>query len=523
MEQSSTPTHIGHYEILSVINRGRLGTVYKAADTRAGRLVALKELTVATDDPALFLLRFYRENKNTPSLQHENIAAVYELGYDKGSPYVVMEYLEGESLQSILASRQDIALSEKLNIIRQVCAALDYAHSHDFLHRDIRPSHIVKVDNSSAKVIGFGLARLRPSASKLREKFANQLQYMSPEQLKGNVELDGRADVYSVGLVLYQLLTGITLTAEMFQQGFPPRLGRFTTGLPEEFDAIMQKALAMDPDHRYSSVADLELELARAQQQCGHPRAGEPPVQSTQLPAGKAFSAPQPKATELPPNIEEDTRPSRKAMGTEYFDRDRGRVAEVRTLQTNAEDAFRRSQLEEALQHTDRALQIDSDNTALLRLQKSILHAQTHEVFISYSSKDKRTADAVCAALESRGIKCWIAPRDVLPGVAYAASLVNALRESRIMALVFSAEANQSQQVLREVERAASRGIPIIPFRIQDITPSDEMEYYIAGRQWLDALTAPLEQHLPRLCETVKLLLYRSATPAPRPISPPGA
>lgn len=195
----------------------------------------------------------------------------------------------------------------------------------------------------------------------------------------------------------------------------------------------------------------------------------------------------------------------------------------MRTLQTSAVDAFRRNQLAEALQHTDRALQMDSGNPALLRLQKSILHAQTHEVFISYSSKDKHTADAVCTALESRGVKCWIAPRDVLPGVAYAASLVNALRESRIMALVFSAEANQSQQVLREVERAASRGIPIIPLRIEDIVPSDEMEYYIAGRQWLDALTAPVEQHLPPLCETVKLLLYRSVTPASRPTPPPAS
>lgn len=144
-----------------------------------------------------------------------------------------------------------------------------------------------------------------------------------------------------------------------------------------------------------------------------------------------------------------------------------------------------------------------------------------HDVFISYSSKDKPTADAVCAALESRGIRCWIAPRDVLPGVPYARALVNALHESRIMALVFSSDANHSPQVLREVERAVSRGIPIIPLRIEDVVPSDEMEYYIAGRHWLDALTPPLEQHLLRLCDTVKLLLSRPAdSAAPERVEP---
>jgi len=132
-----------------------------------------------------------------------------------------------------------------------------------------------------------------------------------------------------------------------------------------------------------------------------------------------------------------------------------------------------------------------------------------HDVFISYSSKDKPTADAVCAALESRGVRCWIAPRDVLPGEEYAASIVDALHSSRIMVLVFSSGANQSPQVLREVERAVSRGLPILPLRIENVPPSEAMEFYIASRHWLDALTVPLEQHLVRLCDTVKLILAR--------------
>lgn len=132
-----------------------------------------------------------------------------------------------------------------------------------------------------------------------------------------------------------------------------------------------------------------------------------------------------------------------------------------------------------------------------------------HDVFISYSSKDKPTADAVCATLESRGIRCWIAPRDVVPGEEYAAALVNALREARIMVLVFSSGANQSKHVLREVERAVSMGLPVVPLRIENVRPSAAMEYYIASRHWLDALTVPLERHLVQLAETVKVLLAR--------------
>ena len=134
-----------------------------------------------------------------------------------------------------------------------------------------------------------------------------------------------------------------------------------------------------------------------------------------------------------------------------------------------------------------------------------------HDVFISYSSKDKPVADAVCATLESNGVRCWIAPRDVAPGVAYAESLVNGLSHSRLMVLVFSANSNRSPQVLREVERAVSKGLPILPLRIEDAPMSQEMEYYISSQHWLDALTPPLEEHLSPLCEGVKALLSSQA------------
>jgi hypothetical protein len=132
-----------------------------------------------------------------------------------------------------------------------------------------------------------------------------------------------------------------------------------------------------------------------------------------------------------------------------------------------------------------------------------------HDVFISYSSRDKPTADAICATLESKQVRCWIAPRDVLPGVDYAESLIEAINECKVMLLVFSGNANESSQVSREVERATSKGVTIIPVRIEDVRPSRSLEYFLSSPHWLDAITPPLERHLDHLTETVKLLLAR--------------
>jgi hypothetical protein len=129
------------------------------------------------------------------------------------------------------------------------------------------------------------------------------------------------------------------------------------------------------------------------------------------------------------------------------------------------------------------------------------------DVFISYSVHDKLTAQAVCATLESNGIRCWIAPRDIMPGSEYGDAIVEAINQSRALVLVFSSNANQSPQIRREVERAVSKGLPIVPLRIENIAPTQSLEYFIGAVHWLDALTPPLEHHLQRLAEAVKALL----------------
>ena len=132
-----------------------------------------------------------------------------------------------------------------------------------------------------------------------------------------------------------------------------------------------------------------------------------------------------------------------------------------------------------------------------------------HEVFVSYATADKPVADAVCATLERHGVRCWIAPRDILPGLDWGAAIVDAIGASKVMVLVFSAAANKSPQIKREVERAVHKGVAIIPLRIEDVPLGKTLEYFISSSHWLDAYTPSVEAHLDRLAETVKLLLAR--------------
>jgi lipoprotein NlpI len=149
--------------------------------------------------------------------------------------------------------------------------------------------------------------------------------------------------------------------------------------------------------------------------------------------------------------------------------------------------------------------------------------AVAHDVFISYSTKDKPSADAACAVLEGAGVRCWIAPRDITPGADWGESIIDAIAEAKVFVLVFSAHANESRQIKREVERAVNRGIPIIPLRIEDVAPARSLEYFISTPHWLDAFSPPLQKHLTYLAEIVqRLLVGDAAQPRPVPIpSPP--
>jgi hypothetical protein len=148
-----------------------------------------------------------------------------------------------------------------------------------------------------------------------------------------------------------------------------------------------------------------------------------------------------------------------------------------------------------------------------------------YDVFISYSSKDKHIADAVCNVLESEGIRCWIAPRDIRPGADWGESIIDAIYHAKTFVLVFSENANTSVQIKREVERAVNKGIPVIPFRVQDVMPAKSLEYFLSTPHWLDAFTPPMERHIRYLADTIKGILSNSpvSSSAPLKSAPPPA
>jgi TIR domain len=143
------------------------------------------------------------------------------------------------------------------------------------------------------------------------------------------------------------------------------------------------------------------------------------------------------------------------------------------------------------------------------------------DVFLSYAHDDKPVADAACAVIENAGIRCWIAPRDIAPGADYAAALMEALESCKALVLIFSGSANQSPHIRREVERAVSRGIPLIPVRIENIEPSAALKYFVGSVHWLDALTPPLEAHLAHLAATLSVILNQQTHDAARPARVP--
>jgi hypothetical protein len=145
----------------------------------------------------------------------------------------------------------------------------------------------------------------------------------------------------------------------------------------------------------------------------------------------------------------------------------------------------------------------------------------SHDVFISYSSGDKSAADAACAVLEHNGLRCWIAPRDIVPGQDWSQAIVKAIEKASAFVLVFSANANESIQVKREVELAVNRGIPVVPFRIEDVRPSESLEYFISTQHWMDAMTPPLEKHLEQLARSLHTLIHSEVQGSPPPPPPP--
>jgi eukaryotic-like serine/threonine-protein kinase len=255
---------LGKYEIITEIGRGAMGAVYKARDPLIDRLVALKTITGGPSAQSNLLDRFYQEARSAGALQHPNIVTIYELGHEKNTPFIAMEYLEGDSLDRIIEQKPVLPLSVKLGYIVRVCDALAYAHQHNVVHRDVKPANIMVTKEGVVKVVDFGIARLTDMSMTQPNMMIGSRAYMSPQLYKGE-RADARSDIWAVGVSLYELLafkrpfTGESEAELMFHIIYekPEDLMELSPECTEELAAIVSKMLEKKSEDRYQSMDDL--------------------------------------------------------------------------------------------------------------------------------------------------------------------------------------------------------------------------------------------------------------------------
>ncbi len=292
---------IGHFQILEEIGRGGMGVVYRAQDTKLNRPVALKflpqQLAATSEEQA----RFLQEAQAASALNHPGITTIYEIGESGGEAFIVMEYCEGRTLRGVIDSE---TLSEKrvLDIAIQVCEGLAAAHEKGIVHRDIKSDNIMLTDAGQVKILDFGLAKLRGGGKLTRTgSTLGTAGYMSPEQVSGE-EVDGRSDIFSLGVVLYELLTGrlpfrgdhpAAVAYALVHEPAPP-VGRFNTQVSARMEEIVSKALAKDRLERYQHADELLADLRRERKAIEHPGTGETAAMQVQQvrasrPGGRAL------------------------------------------------------------------------------------------------------------------------------------------------------------------------------------------------------------------------------------------
>jgi beta-lactam-binding protein with PASTA domain/tRNA A-37 threonylcarbamoyl transferase component Bud32 len=260
----------GRYRILRKLGTGGMANVYLAEDEVLGRRVAIKILNDRHAGDDQFVERFRREAKNAASLSHPNIVSIYDRGEAEGTYYIAMEYLDGRSLKELIVARGPAPIHLAIDYARQILAAIRFAHRHGIVHRDIKPHNVLVDGEGRLKVTDFGIARAGVSQMTEAGSIIGTAQYLSPEQAKG-APVDQTSDLYSVGVVLYELLTGVVpfsgdTPVEIAMKHLstipePPSAKR--ADVPRDLDLVVMRALAKDPAERYQSAEEMDADLRR--------------------------------------------------------------------------------------------------------------------------------------------------------------------------------------------------------------------------------------------------------------------
>ena len=293
-------SRIGKYEIRRELGRGAMGVVYEGYDPMIKRIVALKTIRadqLAGENAETVIARFRREAQAAGRLSHPNIVSIYDIGEDEGVWYIAMEYIQGRELKDYFEANERFAPADIVRIMTQILDALGYSHRLGVIHRDIKPANVILLADGGVKVADFGIAHIESSNMTQAGSVLGTPSYMSPEQIMG-LPVDGRSDLFSAGVVLYQFLTGerpfsgsttATMHKVLEEDPLPP--SRFNVQVPGAMDAVVRKALAKRPDERFQTAAEFAAALRGAAQR------QDPPVEATILAAPEATQLPRSDAT----------------------------------------------------------------------------------------------------------------------------------------------------------------------------------------------------------------------------------
>ena len=261
---------IGKYEVVEQIGRGGMGTIFRARDPILQRSVAIKVMTDLEVTPEL-RARFFREAQACARITHPNIVIIHDMGEDAGRLFIVMELLEGEELRRVIDRQAQLTLKDKLDIVRQICDGLHYAHQKGVVHRDIKPANILVQPTGQVKILDFGIAQIAGAATQRdltrTGMFLGTLRYMAPEQVRG--QADRRSDIFSVAAVSYELLSGRPpfpgddplQILEQLRTATPPRLTELDPSLPSELADVVERALQKEPRDRFADLGQMARQL----------------------------------------------------------------------------------------------------------------------------------------------------------------------------------------------------------------------------------------------------------------------
>ena len=368
-------TRIGRYEVVDVLGRGGMGLVYRAIDKTLGREVAIKTITEGLVGNADMLQRFYHEASKTGILKHPNIVTVYLLAEQDGMPYIVMEYVAGEPLDKIIKSGREMSMASKLSIIEQVCLALAYAHENDVIHRDVKPANIMVQPNGVAKLLDFGIAREINKYDLNLTRTGNiigTIQYMAPERLRSD-PFDGRSDIFSSGIVLYQVLTGhlpfagddYSVVQQILSQP-APSLTKYIQGYPTALDEIIIRSLATDVADRYPTADEMAADIHSVLEELKKETVAELFQQAERLVQEQQFRDAFNVLVKVVKMDSHNTAARRLMTQVQKTLSARQRAEEVQQLRLHADDELRDHNYEEAISLLEQAVKLEPANAELI-------------------------------------------------------------------------------------------------------------------------------------------------------------